>query len=788
MADRRLGPGNSHPPLPVSGTQGKRGEAPGKEKNSRRVLGRRPRGHVKGKPGMNPRRLGLFPFLGMFLAQTLKVVFLFVLLIACMLLGFGSGVLTGYISTAQDVEIRDLQSNMNNAETRILDKDGEVAETLRGTGSLTEFVPFSEIRDGYLDDAFIAIEDERFDKHPGIDTKRIFSAVVSALLNGGTPTHGGSTITQQTIKLISGKDDISAQRKIQEWYNAVHLEQTRSKDSIMELYLNLVPMSNNLQGVQAASKAYFNKDSRDLSLAEAALIAGIPNRPATYDPMTEHGRRNCLRRMRLVLRSMLETGRITAEQYDNALNEEIIFDFSAQKKTEARIRNWFIETVIDEVQQDLVNKKGYSPELAAMAVYNYGLTIETTMDSAAQEKLEAVFSNESNFIMDPSQLPDTPEHPQAAITVLDNRPDSLGLVRAIYSGFGKKKGNLVFNLATDARRQPGSSIKPILVYAPALEVGAISQASHFTDKEMFLDPQNPNVPYPLNYARTYMGDVTLATALLMSLNTVAAETFVNRLGPEVGLSFLRESGIDRMNEAYVATALGGFQEGMSTWEMAGAYSVLANQGVYVKPTTYLRVLNQDGTVLLDNTDRATTQVYKPATCYVMTAMMKPIAEANWNNAKPTNTIAAGKTGTTDNARDVWFCGYTPYYTASVWYGYTNANGRNTTIPLSDEKDACVIWREAMQVLHEDLPPADFARPEGVINMNICTSSHMIAGPYCEETMPVLLIEGSPANPSEVCTLHDEHSKESKEHGSETLPTVRIGHGDSGFDTGTPSVP
>lgn len=483
---------------------------------------------------------------------------------------------------------------------------------------------------------------------------------------------------------------------------------------------------------------------------------------------------------------MLENGSITIDEYDEALNQEIVFDFSSQESREENILNWFVEASIKEVQEDLVNKRGYTPELAALAVYNYGLTIETTMDSNAQRKVEQVFKDDSLFIQDPTKLPNTPEHPQAAITIMDNLPGNEGLVRAIVGGYGDKTGNLVFNMATDAQRQPGSSIKPLVVYAPALEVGAISQASFFTDEPLYLNPDAPNDPYPLNYSRTYEGDVTLERAILMSLNTIAAETYANRLGPEVGLAYLKDSGIDRTNEPYVATALGGFEVGMSTWNMTEAFSVLANEGVYNEPTTYLRVLNRDGTVLLDNTYRESYRVYKPETTYVLTTMLKAVAEAPWNHAQPSNTIAAGKTGTTENYRDVWFCGYTPYYTASVWYGYANANGRNISIPIEDGYNATRIWRASMEALHANLPEADWSRPEGVINMTICNETHDIANEFCPDARNVLLIEGSPANPDQVCELHDGKPKddkkdEDKDDSGKYAPTAPVPDEGVGFN-------
>lgn len=761
-----------------------------KQKPRRRGIGRR----VKGKPSSSPNSLGFFRFFSMFISQGLKVLLIFFLLFCFALLGLGTGLLSGYISTVKGVEISDINSLLSSERTKILDMNGDVIDTLKGSGSTSEFVPFSEIKDSYIDDAFIAIEDERFESHPGIDSKRILSALVSFIVTSGNPTHGGSTITQQVVRMITGQDERSAQRKIQEWYNAIELEKNRSKDSIMELYLNLVPMANNLRGVQTAAKAYFNKDARDLNLAECALLAGIPNRPQTYNPMTEYGRRNCLRRMRIVLTNMLERERITPQQYDEALNTEIRFDFRNQEKDEENVHNWFVEYVIDEVQRDLISKKGYNPELAAMAVYNYGLIIETAEDPEAQKKLEEVFKDESLFVQDKTQIPDTPEHPQAAITLMDNREGSRGLVRAIVGGYGEKKANLVFNLATDAHRQPGSSIKPVLVYAPAIEVGAISQATPLDDKPMHLDPNDPSREYPQNYSRTYRGPVTLEYAILMSLNTIAAEIYAKRLGPEVGLSYLKESGVDRTDEPYVATSLGGFSKGMSSYEMAEAYSVLANGGVYTKPSAYLRVLNQNGTVLLDNTVRESHRVYRPGTTYIITQMLRKVAEVDWNFAMPSNTLAAGKTGTTENFRDVWFCGYTPYYTAAVWYGYANASGRNTSVPEIDGKNPCRIWKACMESLHQDLPRADWARPDDVINLTVCKESGMVATEYCEEKMNVLLLDGSPANPSEPCSLHTAEKQREKEmeemRNRMTLPnglpvpTITLplnpNHGNSGF--------
>jgi len=241
-----------------------------------------------------------------------------------LLAGIGGGMLVGYITTAEPISAGMLSNTTET--THIKDSEGNDIAILTGSQNINrEYVSFSAIKKTYIDEAFKAIEDERFDEHIGIDPRRIGSAIVSALANSGSATHGGSTITQQTVKMISGADQRSAQRKIQEWYNAIQLEQQRSKDEIMELYLNLVPMGNSYVGVQSAAKAYFDKDAKDLSLIECAFLAGIPNLPAVYNPLTETGRRNALRRMRIVLSKMHELGWITDSEYDDALNQELVF-------------------------------------------------------------------------------------------------------------------------------------------------------------------------------------------------------------------------------------------------------------------------------------------------------------------------------------------------------------------------------------------------------------------------------------------------------------------------------
>ena len=662
------------------------------------------RKRVHGRPSHSTHSTSLIGLVASTITRLLILCLVILMLVGFGLTGLGTGILFGYISTAKDVQIEDITSTGN--KTILVDKDGtEIARVSSNSLANRKFVPYQELADTYIAKAFIAIEDERFMSHPGIDIKRIGSAIFSALANGGTPTHGGSTITQQTIKLISGADDISAQRKIQEWYNAFKLEQNRSKEGVLDLYLNLVPMSNNIVGVQAAAMAYFNKDAKDLNLQECAFLAGIPNMPSTLNPFTEYGRRNALRRMRFTLTKMFELNFITEEEYQEAMNAELQFDFSHEDNKSDGIRSYFADYAINKVVDDLMAKLGYSREVAELTVYDQGLTIETTMDSELQAKLDEIYSDQDNFVKDPYQLPDSPEVPQSSIVVIENNVQDPGRVRGMVGGYGKKTKNMIFNRATDAHRQPGSSIKPILVYAPALETGAIQPNTIFNDEPKYLNPEDPYTPYPLNFSRSYSGQVNLRTALVSSLNTIAADVFMNYVGPEVALDYLRRTGIDRTGENFPAMALGGFADGVSTLQMAGAYSTLANGGIYAEPSVYTRVLRQDGSVLLDNTIPDAKRVYSKEVTDVMTDNLMSVAQNV--GAGPYNLPSAGKTGTSEDEIDKWFCGYTPYYTAAVWYGFDNNYGRRTEIAPADLYNAIGLWRASMIAISEDLSYKDF---------------------------------------------------------------------------------
>ncbi|NLA82190.1 MAG: penicillin-binding protein, partial [Clostridiaceae bacterium] len=536
-----------------------------KYKICRRTVNKR----VSGRPSGSMSVVSVPAALWSGVKKALVLITVLLLALLAFIGGSGLGMLSGYISTARPLELVDVKATYE--ATYMIDRNGKQVAVLSGSQNiLREYVPMAVIKPTYIDDAFIAIEDERFESHRGIDPKRIANSVGNIFLSFGSNTHGASTITQQVVKMMSGADDRSAQRKIQEWERAIDLEKRLSKDSIMELFVNMVPMGGKYVGVQSAAKAYFGKDLADLDLAECAFLAGIPNLPSIYNPATEYGKRNALRRMRITLAKMLEIGRITEEEYQDALNRELVFVTTEQQSGSSTIHSYFIDAVINEVIEQLMIQRGYSRELANIAVFQHGLTIETTLDPEIQRMAEESFKKKELFSANYDGLPDSPQIPQAGITIISNDPDSMGQIVAMVGGFGEKTTNLGFNRATQAYRQPGSSIKPILVYAPAIDTGVVTAATVLMDEEKHLDPQNPDRAWPQNSDRRYEGPVTIRHALRHSLNTTAVEVYAELLTPSIGLSYLKRMGVDRSNEPQPAGAIGAFGRGMNTVEMAGA--------------------------------------------------------------------------------------------------------------------------------------------------------------------------------------------------------------------------
>ncbi len=591
------------------------------------------------------------------------------------------------------------------------DNQGNDVEFDQISGSVNRI--WADIDDIAVDvqDAFVAIEDERFWQHSGFDLKRLVGATVNYVIFRKSD-YGGSTITQQWVKNVTKDDGVNAGRKIREILRAIKVENEFTKEEILELYLNTIYLSHGCNGVQSASHMYFGKDVSELNLAESACLAGITQLPSKYDPIDnpeENYKKRCI-----ILDKMLELGMIDEDECQEAKDYEIQFNINADAETAdgEKINSYFVEAVIEEVLKDLQKEKGYSANYAAKLLYNGGLQIYTTYDPNIQYAIETVFQNEDNF----SKSSYTEVQPQSAMVIMD---PYTGAIKGLYGGRGVKKANLTLNRATNTLRSPGSTIKPIAVYTPAVEEGLIGSASIINDNKITISGWTPH-----NYDYRYHGRMTIRTALENSYNIPAIKVLqligVNKsydfMTKNLGFTSLvssrtEDNGKVTTDKALAALALGGLTDGVSVKEMCAAYSTFPNEGVYTTPYTYTKILDHDGNLLLEKNIR-TSRAYSKETASIMTHMMQGVVTrgtgtaARLSNGMP----AAGKTGTSENTTDLWFCGYTPYYCGAVWYGYDIPDDM---AGFTSGGISASLWKKVMDQLHEGLDYTEFKRYDNV---------------------------------------------------------------------------
>ena len=547
----------------------------------------------------------------------------------------------------------------------------------------------------HMKDALVAIEDKRFYTHKGVDWFRTAHAALNMFTGGST--FGGSTITQQLIKNLTQQDDITVQRKLLEIFQALDLEKNYDKDEILEYYLNAVYFGEGCYGVQTAAQTYFGKDAKDLSVAESAAIVGITNLPTYYDPF--YSVENNKERQENVLREMYKQGYLNKSEYEAAKSEELEFVRGENSPDTSNVYSYYEEVVLSDVIGDLAEAKGISRNAASQLVHNAGYEIYACIDKDIQAKVDAIYT-------DPEQLPKsysgTKSQLQSAIVIIDQ---TTGEIKALSGGTGEKTISYGLNRATGTTRPPGSSIKPIAVYGPAVEYGLISPST------MVLDADETHVQlahtswYPKNSPNTYDGIITITTALQKSKNTVAAQ-IMDKLTPSASLEFLRSRlGVTSLIDSdadYAAMALGEPHYGITVREMAQAYTALANDGVFTYSRTYTMVKDRSGKIILDNQPQ-TIQAFSQETARTMTYMLNNAATyGTGSESRLSNMPVAGKTGTTTSNRDRWFCGYTPYYTCAVWTGYDTPE----TMSFSGNP-ATQIWQKVMSAIHADLPRKEF---------------------------------------------------------------------------------
>ncbi len=579
--------------------------------------------------------------------------------------------------------------------------------------------------------AAVAIEDRRFYQHHGVDWIRTAKSVLTMFTGGRI--QGGSTITQQLIKNLTQYDDVTVKRKVQEIFTALEFDKKYSKDQTLEWYLNYIYFGRKCYGVYTASYAYFGKDVSQLNLAECASLISITNNPSLYDPYTNL--ENNTTRRGYVLDAMARDGYISQEECDAAKAEELDFHSGQSDGQQSSLYSWYTEQVISDVTKDLMNTYGYSELVASNMVYSSGLKIYACIDPQVQAAVDNIYSNAEN-------LPYTSasgQQLQSAIVVVDTQ----GNVAALAGKMGEKtvEDTLGYNMASRAQRQPGSSIKPLAVYAPALEMGLVTPYSVFEDgPPMLLNGD----PWPSNVNHRYTGQMTVSRAVADSTNTVAVRV-LQRVTPEVGFEYLTDKfhidpnhlvvsedikGTTFSDIGYSQMALGGLTKGVTTLDMAGAYAVFPRNGIYVEPRTYSRVEDQNGKILLSK-ETVGEPVLKEKTVFYINELLKGVVNGGGGSAAALSGMTvAGKTGSTSSNNDRWFVGYTPYYTAAVWVGYRTPE----RVRVSGDNPAAVLWRKVMSQVHENLENKDFPRPDGLVPVEYCMDTGLRATDECRSDL------------------------------------------------------
>ncbi len=601
------------------------------------------------------------------------------------------------------------------------------------------WVNFNDIPEN-MKQAQIAIEDKRFFDHHGVDLNRTFGAILH--LTSGDSSYGGSTLTQQLIKNISDDNEVSLNRKLREIVKALKLETEYTKDEILEAYLNVVNYGNNCQGVQSAANLYFGKNIQKCSLAQCAAIAGITQNPSRFNPLY-HPEENKKRR-ELVLAEMYDQKIITKETYKEALKESSNMQFVGFKKSNkknigSKIQNWYMDELQRDLQADLATYYNISEKAASNKIFTEGLKIYSAMDKDAQSYLEKAARN-INTTYDSGM--------QCAATMIDMK----GAVIATTGSSQEKTKNLVFDRATQSVLQPGSSIKPVVVYPYAIDRGKLNFSSVVKDEALpkYKVVNGHYVAGPNNWYRSYKGNMLLPDAIEWSANATAAQV-MNMITPEAAYNqvvtlqgFEHLDVKDKSNTG--GLSIGGLTGGVTVREMAATFTYMGNGGKYFKPYTYYYVTDSDGNVIIDNRDAIPKSSYTPDTAYIMNRLL------HYNMTYCTHTNAAyarvdgwdivGKTGTTDSDKDSWYCGLSPYASLAVWTGFDSPR----TISGTGQRTATTLFSDVMGHYLRNKKKIEFVKPSSIIKANFNSSNGSVynvgeasdgryVGYYTEKNMP-----------------------------------------------------
>lgn len=754
----------------------------------------------------------------------------------------GIGIFKGILASTPNIRLGDVVAS--GQATVVYDCEGNEIDQYVSTNSNRLRVESMDELPDYLGKAFVAIEDERFYQHNGIDFKSIIRAGWQFLKTGGAETQGGSTITQQLLKntiftgwTSEGNNKIKKiKRKLQEQYLALEISKYYSKDQVLLEYMNAINLGQNTLGIEAASKRYFGKSASDLTLSEAAVIACITQNPSGYNPI-RHPEANAKRR-KTCLENMLRLEFITKAEYDEAIAdtdavyERIgLYDVDYRDNTNTTSGSYFSDALYEQVLDDLMNIAGYNNTMAQKLLTSGGLKIESTMDPSIQKIADAEFANPDNFpenvkwyldyaltiednsgekhnyskenmmtwfkengqssfnlifssqdalyeaidkyrsaMMTSLGVTETSENyeetisitpqPQAAMVIEDQ---STGYVVAMVGGRGNKEGRRTLNRAMDAARSPGSTFKVLAAFAPALDSAGQTLATVYNDAPFNYDDGTPVSNW---YKTGYRGINSIRTAIRDSMNIIAVKT-LTVITPQLGYDYLLNLGFTTLTDGKIVgdqlftdvrqpLALGGLTVGVTPYELNAAYAAIANQGTYVEPKLYTRVLDSDGNVLLDNTSPYSRQVLKETTAFLLTSAMEDVVtKGTGTRARFDGMAIAGKTGTSTKTVDVWFSGYTPYYTCTVWTGYDNNVGMSSSSTNNEANISKLLWKAVMKQIHENLPNQQFPVPEGIVQMEVCSQSGKLPVPgFCDGyVVSEYFTEGT--EPTESCDIHYE---------------------------------
>lgn len=600
-------------------------------------------------------------------------------------------------------------------------------------------VSYSDIPDN-LKNAYISIEDQRYFKHNGIDIKRTGGAILTYITHMGKSSFGGSTITQQLVKNITGDTDDTISRKVKEWFKAWTLETEFSKEEILEQYFNIIYVGPNMYGVGTASQYYFSKSCNELSLEECAFLAGMNNAPNSYNPFGEKDNsERIIKRTKIVLGKMLELNYIDENSYNIAINNVengLIFN-KGTIESESAVYSYHTDALISEVIEDLMKKYNISYEFATNYVNKAGLTIYSTQDSNIQKQTEEEFEK-SKYVIKSSKSDKTS---QSAMVIIDHKT---GYVVSCVGGLGKKTEVRPLNRATQSVRQTGSVIKPLSVLIPAIDKKIITGVSIYDDTEKDFD----NGYHPTDYNKS-LGKITVRRAVESSQNIPFVE-IMQKLQPKNSIKYLKKMGITTLTEEdeNLVLALGGLEKGISALEMAGAYAMIANDGVYIEPTFYTNVNNKFGKAVLRTTQSKRKVVSDDVAFIVKDLLTQPVngSEGTATYCKIQGIDVSAKTGTTDENYDRWLCGFTPYYTAVTWYGFDE----NETIEFNKKNPAGLLWAGVMSKIHSNLKSTQFDKPDSVEGCLVCADTGMLANLNCTNTYIEYFLE--PTVP-QLCDVH-----------------------------------